>query len=63
MISLTEAFLSHGAKAYPCGKKSACKKMLNEFPEFKKVDWAEAGLRTTLAKGTSTPKKRSAGRE
>ena len=62
MISLTEAFLSHGATAYPCGKMAEAKKMLSELPEFRKVDWAKARLRTTLTKGVSTPEKRTAAR-
>ena len=59
MISLTEAFLAHGATAYPCGKVAESRKMLNELPAFKKVNWAEARLRTTLSKGVSTPRKRT----
>ena len=54
MISLTEAFLSHGAKAYPCGKIAESRKMLNELPEFRNIDFvsARAKLRARLAKGT-----------
>ena len=56
MSSLTEAFLIHGAMAYPCGKVSESKKMLNELPDFRNVDWVKAKLRATLAKG-ATPAK------
>ena len=59
MISLTEAFLAHGATAYPCGNVAESKKMLNELPGFRKINWAEAKLRTTLTKGVSTPKRRT----
>ena len=63
MSSLTEAFLIHGAMAYPCGKVSESKKMLNELPDFRNVNWAKASLRATLTKGSSVSKKRSANRE
>ncbi|MBO7483631.1 MAG: hypothetical protein J6T55_00705 [Alphaproteobacteria bacterium] len=63
MSSLTEAFLIHGAMAYPCGKVSESKKMLNELPDFRNVNWAKTSLRTTLTKGSSVSKKRSANRE
>ena len=60
MISLTEAFLSHGAKAYPCGLKvKESKKMLNELPEFRNIDFVatRTALRARLAKGTKAPAK------
>ena len=64
MISLTEAFLSHGAKAYPCGiKVRESKKMLNELPEFRNVDFVSvrAKLRATLAKGAKASAKANDG--
>ena len=60
MISLTEAFLSHGAKAYPCGiTVRESKKMLNELPEFRNIDFVatRTKLRARLIKGTETPAK------
>ena len=58
MISLTEAFLRHGAKAYPCGKVAESKKMLNQVPAFKEVKFVspKTKLRSTLAKGTAPSK-------
>ena len=64
MISLTEAFLSHGAKAYPCGTSvNESKKMLNELPEFRNIDFVATGtkLRTRLADGAKAPAKAKVG--
>ena len=62
MISLTEAFLAHDSKAYPCGiSVKESRKMLTMLPDFREVVFVsmKTRLRTTLTKGVSTPKKRA----
>ena len=62
MDSLMINFLSSKGKlkAYPCGiSVKESKKMLNELPEFKNVDFVSkrAKLRARLAKGAQSPSK------
>ena len=60
MTSLTESFLAHGATAYPCGLKvKESKRMLNELPEFKNIDFVSerTKLKAKLAKGAAVPTK------
>ena len=54
MISLTEAFLAKKAVAYPCGKLPEARKMLNELPEFRGIDFVSVRgkLRSKLEKGS-----------
>ena len=65
MISLTDAFLSHGATAYPCGKIRESRKMLDELPVFREVKFASSKtkLRSTLTKGTTSAKTNTGSRE